>query len=224
MRKTIPFFLTITILSLFCSCANTKQVAVERKTALQNSREQIPACFVQMSDGTVKNYSSLKLITSIYKSPHLLADGKIKIYPNEILSYQNNNHFAINAGGFSLGGHKSNIASETLPGFAVRIAAGRLNVYIKKYKVNERVIDEYFLQEGDGQVLAYTPELMDALIKNSPEALDFFNNNRKHIKLTRQLKLTASIFNDAYFNKEKQTETKSDELAFTGKRKSKKRI
>jgi hypothetical protein len=225
MKTTIPIsFALFTSICLLGSCSGTRQASMERKIALQNSKKEISNCFVEMTDGTIKNYSSLKIVTGIYKSPHLLADGKIKIYPHEIISYQNQDHFAVNAGGFSMGGHKSNIASETLPGFAVRIATGRLNVYIKKYKVSDRVVDEYYLQEGEGQVLAYTPELMDALIKNSPEALDFFNNNRKRIKLTKQLKLTASIFNDAYFNKEKETETDPNALAYTGKRKPKKRI
>lgn len=223
MKRTIPVILSFLALFNLSSCSSTKMTTAERKTALQNSKES-GECFVQLADGTIKNYTSLKLVTSIYKSPHLLADGKIKIYPHEIMSYQNKNHFAVYAGGFSLGGHKSNIASETLPGFAVRIASGHLNVYIKKYKVNDRVVDEYFLQEGNGQVLVYSPELMDALIKNSPEALDFFNNNRKRIKLTKQLKLTASIFNDAYFNKEKETETDPNALAYVGKRKGKKKI
>jgi hypothetical protein len=126
----------------------------------------------------------------------------------------------MSAKGFSYGGHKSNIAVETLPGFAVRIASGRLNVYVKKYKINGSVVDEYYLQEGKGQVLAYSPELMDALIKNSPEALDFFNNNRKHIRLTKQLQTTAYIYNEAYFNKFVNAD--ANVVAFAGKRKVKK--
>lgn len=223
MKITVPTVLLFNLLILN-ACSNTKQVSMDRKYALQTSKVKSSECFVEMADGTIKNYTSLKLITSIYQSPHLLADGKQKIYPHEILSYQNKEHFAVNASGFSIGGHKSNIATETLPGFAVRIASGRLNVYVKKYKMNGLVKDEYYLQEGSGQVLAYTPELMDALIKNSPEALDFFNNNRKNIKLTKQLKLTATIFNEAYFNKQKDGEADPAAMAYTGKKKMKKKI
>lgn len=200
MRKTVPVTLMLFITaSLLNSCASTN-VTEERKTALRESKVDAANCFVEMRDGTIKNYSSLKLVTSVYQLPHLVADGKIKINPDDIVAYQNKKHYAINASGFSYGGHKSNIASETLPGFAVRVATGRLNVYIKKYKINDKVVDEYFLQENNGQVLVYTAEIMSALLKNNPEALEFFNNNKKHIKLTQELKTTAKIYNTAYFS------------------------
>lgn len=199
MLKPIPsVFSCLITASLLSSCTSTLATQ-ERKMALLESKVNAKECFVEMRDGTVKNYSSLKLMTSVYKAPHLLADGKIKIEADEIVAYQSKRHYAINASGFSYGGHKSNIASETLPGFAVRVATGHLNVYIKKYKINGKVMDEYFLQENNGQVLVYTPELMSALVRNNPEALEFFNNNKKRIKLTNELKTTAKIYNDAYF-------------------------
>lgn len=200
MKKTVPAILILFLfVASFCSCSSSKEAIVERKVALANSKITESELFVQFYDGTIKSYSSLQLVTGIYKSPHLLADGKLKIFPGEILAYQNKKHFAVSAAGFSYGGHKSNLAVETLPGFAVRIAAGKLNVYVKKYLNNSRVVDEFFLQEGNGQILVYTPDLMDALIKNNPEALDFFNNNRNKMKLNKQLKNTARIFNDTYF-------------------------
>ena len=222
MKTPIPFILLIFTGMLFLgSCANSRQVVANRKTALLESKLPSYQCFVELTDGSIIDFTTLELVTGMYKSPHLLADGKVKIYPNEITSYQNKDHFAISSAGFSYGGHKSNIASETLPGFAVRIAAGRLNVYIKKYKNDHTVIDEFFLQEGSGQVLAYTPELMDALIKNNPEALDFFNNNRKQVRLTKQLKSTARIFNDAYFESNPGS-FDPNSVALSGKRKPKK--
>lgn len=214
MIKPVPVLLSIISLPLLQSCSNSRAVAYERKEALYFSREAAPStCFVQYADGSIANYKSLKLVTSIYKSPHLLADGKTRIYPYEIVAYQNDKHYAISSNGFSYGGHKGNIATETLPGFAVRISTGRLNVYVKKYKENSKVMDEYYLQEGDGQILAYSPELMDALIKNNSEALDFYNNHKKHIKLTKELKLTAKIYNDTYYKKkpeEKQLLAKAE--------------
>lgn len=201
MKKNAPFvFALLTGVLLLDSCANTKELAAERKTALQDARLPSYTCFVQLVDGTIQTYTTLQLVTGVDKAPHLLADGKTKLYPDEIVAYQNKDHFAVSAAGFFYGGHKSNLAVETLPGFAVRIAAGRLNVYVKKYKAGHIAADEFFLQEGNGQAYAYSPELLDALIKNNPEALDFFNNNKKHIRLTKQLKATAYIFNNTYFN------------------------
>lgn len=220
IRTVRSLFSLITISMLFCSCMGSKQASIERKIAMSESKFSPPAeCFVVMNDGTLKNYTTLKLVTSLYKAPHLLADGKTRIYSNEITAYQNKKHFAVNANGFSVGGHKSSLAIETLPGFAVRIASGHLNVYIKKYRINGKVIDEYYLQENEGQVLVYTPELMDALIKNNPEALQFFNSNKKRIKLTKELKATAKIYNDAYFNE--GNDENNNLLARTDKRKKK---
>jgi hypothetical protein len=135
MKRTVPVIaIFISTAILLFSCANNKELAAERRTALQDSRLDHYDCFVQYTDGSIKNFSSLRLVTGVYKTPHLLADGKIKIYPGEITAYQNKDHFAISSTGFLDGTHKSNLAVETLPGFAVRIAAGHLNVYVKKYK------------------------------------------------------------------------------------------
>ncbi len=211
MRISVPTItLSLCLAMLLGSCSSMRNTSSHREYVSYEPKIISLDCFVQLVDGTIKNYSTLQLVTSIYKAPHLLADGKTKIYPEEIIAYQNRKHYAISAAGFSYGGHKSNIASETLPGFAVRIATGRLNVYVKKYRANDRIVDEYYFQEGKGQILVYSPELLDALIKNEPEALEFFNNHRKHIKVTRELKATAKIYNDSYFNKEddKQSEDK----------------
>ncbi|MEO7523370.1 MAG: hypothetical protein ABIT58_04710 [Ferruginibacter sp.] len=199
MNKTVPFIVVLGSTVLVLTSCKSTMATENRKMALRESKVAVAGCFVEMKDGTIKNYSRLQLMTSVYRAPHLLADGGIKIDAAEILAYQSRKHYAINASGFSYGGHKSNIATETLPGFAVRIATGHLNVYIKKFKANGKVMDEYFLQENEGQVLVYTPELMSALVKNSPEALAFFNNHKKRLKLTRELKLTARIYNNTYF-------------------------
>ena len=200
MKTSLPAIVVLSAaVILVSSCSNSKEYIEQRRTAMGDSKNNEKGCFIQLNDGTVNSYATLQLVTGVYTTPHLLADGKTKIFPRDITAYQNKDHFAVSAAGFSYGGHKSSLAIETLPGFAIRIAAGKLNVYVKKYLVNHVVIDEFFLQEGSGQVLAYTPELMDALIKNNPEALDFFNSNKKHICLSKELKKTAYIYNNAYF-------------------------
>lgn len=174
-------------------------MCASRREAMNDSKEEIASCFVIKTDGETVRYNKLELVTKIYQAPHLLADGKERIFPSEISAYQTPSHFAIFAGSFTIGGYKSNLAVETLPGFAVRIAKGNLNVYVKKYKVNQSVADEFYFQQGNGPVYPYSPELMDALIKNVPEALAFYNTYKRSLKKSSELKLTAQIYNDAYF-------------------------
>jgi hypothetical protein len=129
-----------------------------------------------MIDGTIKNYATLKLVTGFLKTPYLLADGKIKIMGKDIKAYQNKDHYAISQAIFT-SGHKSYVATETLPGFAIRIAKGKINVYAKKYYNGVAAVDEYFVQKGEGgQILAYTTENMNLMVKDDDEALAFFVN------------------------------------------------
>lgn len=146
----------------------------QRKADIEQSKELTAACFTQMKDGTIKNYTTLKLVTGFLKAPYLLADGHTKIAAKEIKAYQNKEHYAISQVGFATG-HRSYIATEALPGFAIRIAKGNVNVYTKKYFNGTSAVDEFFVQKGgDGLILAYTAETMNLLVKDDPEALDFF--------------------------------------------------
>ncbi|HNP53777.1 MAG TPA: hypothetical protein PKK69_04150, partial [Ferruginibacter sp.] len=49
-----------------------------------------------------------------------------------------------------------------------------------------------------GNVIAYSPELMDALIKNMPEALAFYNQYKKQLPKSKDLIATAYIFNHTF--------------------------
>ena len=102
--------------------------------------------------------------------------------------------------GFLIGGHLSKISSETLPGFAVRIMKGKLNVYVKKYKNGARILDEFYFQQGNRrEVLVYTPGVDGRTDQpNIPEALEFYNAYRKHLPKNRDLIATAYIFNQTY--------------------------
>lgn len=166
------------MLVLLGSCKSSKDSIAQRKTDIERSKEQTTACFVQLKDGTIKNYSTLKLVTGLLKTPHLLADGKIKINGKEIRAYQNKDHYAISQSVFT-SGHRSYVATATLPGFAIRIAKGKINVYAKKCYNGVGAVDEYFVQKGeDGQILAYTTENMNKMVKDDDQALAFFVNKR----------------------------------------------
>ncbi|MEO8770133.1 MAG: hypothetical protein ABI402_08615 [Ferruginibacter sp.] len=177
MKITLqPTAILLSTLILLGSCNSTKESIALRKADIEKSKEPTTACFIQLNDGTIKNYSSLKLITGLLKTPYLLADGKTKIMGKDIKAYQNKDHYAISQSNFT-SGHKSYVATETLPGFAVRIAKGKINVYAKKYYNGVTAVDEYFVQKGEGgQILAYTTENMNMMVKDDEEALTFFVN------------------------------------------------
>ena len=196
MKLTLqPTVILLSTLILLGSCNSTKESIAQRKSDIEKSKEPTTACFIQLNDGTIKNYSSLKLVTGLLKTPYLLADGKIKIMGKDIKAYQNKDHYAISQSCFT-SGHKSYVATETLPGFAIRIAKGKINVYAKKYYNGVGAVDEYFVQKGDGgQILAYTTENMNMIVKDDEEALAFFVNKSYTTSKTRKELIQAPYSN-----------------------------
>ena len=196
MKKALytPLFLLIIII-LFQSCATDRSVA-QRIAEFENSKADEAVCFVQMNDGTIKYYTTLKLVTGVFTSPHLLADGQVKISASEIKAYQDANHYVISQKVFTSGKHSA-VAVETLPGFAIRVVQGKLNVYCKKFFNGERAVDEYYLQSGDdGEILVYTPVLMNDMVKNDPAAFNFFNNKKIRNHMPEKLLATVKLFNN----------------------------
>ena len=194
-----PLSLTGLLLSsilLLNSCATSSISRTQRKADIVNSKESASECFVQLNDGTVKHYNSLKLITSVFSTPYLLADGKLKIRPNQVTAYQNKDHYAISQKTFC-GGRISHVATETLPGFAVRIIKGKINVYCKKYNSGGIAADEYYLQAGDeGKITVYSQELVSELVKDNSEAFKFFNTRKLWNSLPERLFATAHLYNN----------------------------
>ncbi len=198
MKKAIyiiPMLLCIVI--LLNSCATNKEALAQRKADIQQSKDDNSSSYVKLNDGTIKHYETLKIITGVFKLPYLLADGKIKINANEIVAYQNKDHYAISQKLFTTG-RRSYLALETLPGFAIRIAKGKLNVYVKKFLNGSKAVDEYFLQQGeDGPIYAYTAESMNDLVKDNPDAVNFFYNRKYNTRLPKRQQVNVSYSNNA---------------------------
>ena len=149
-----------------------------------------------MKDGKIVYYKTLELKKGVFTSPHLLADGKIKIMPSEIVAYQNNEHYAVSQSTFK-SGRKSYVAVETLPGFAVRVVRGKLNIYCKQYFNGRAAIDEFYIQAGtEGKIYVYSPELMKQLIKDNVEALSYFNQTEEEKEFSKKLQATAQLYNN----------------------------
>ncbi len=186
------------LLILLNSCISSKN-SLETNIPVSEKPKETAACFVQMNDGSIINYSTLKLITGIFKTPHLLADGNISITGGEIKAYQSKSLYAVSQKEFTTV-KPSYVAVNALPGFAIRVARGKLNVYSLKYYNGHNATEKYFLQSGDeGQIVAYTPELMIELVKDNSDALVFFNTKNKVSSIPQKLLATADIYNNQRF-------------------------
>lgn len=190
--KPLKFLYFLTAVALF-SCSAGRNT-LSRKQQLQEAREPNLGCFVLLNDGTLTSYKTLKMKTGVFITPYLLADGKIKIEGSEVEAYQTNEYFAISQQGDEAS--HSKIAKECLPGFAVRIARGKLNLYDRICLHSDTGNRDYFIQVGNGSpIYDYSPELMNAVIKYHYEAYNYFNNTQR-AKLATKIITATDIFNN----------------------------
>ncbi len=178
MKKLIPSITVLcSIVILLHSCAVSKNSVEQQNLPDQNLHDGPLTCFVQLNDGTIQNYTSLKLVTGIFVTPHLLADNKVVINSTDIIAYQNKEHYAV-AAKILTSKKNSRVAVETLPGFAVKVLSGKLNVYSRKFYNGANTVEEYFLQQGnDGYIVAYTKDVLLTMLKDDIKALEYFNSN-----------------------------------------------
>lgn len=173
--RTIPVLTSL----LIASYSFAAQPLNDPPVNSDKSSNKSTVCYVRFNDGTIKTFASLKLVTGILQRPHLLANGKEKIYASDIIAYQNAQHFAVSQKTFCCG-RTTKLATETLPGFAVRVMHGKINVYRKKYLNGNRAADEYYVQAGEsGKIVPYTEESISDILKDDPDAIVLFNNAKK---------------------------------------------
>ena len=195
--KKINYFLAIpiSVSLLMSSCAVNKITEFQKVLEAKGSKEMNDKPFVLTKEGRIIEYNSLELKKGPFASPHLVANGNSRIQTSMIRAYQTKDHFAISQTAL-MGGKKSFVAVDALPGFAVRLVKGKLNVYSKKYFNGRAAVDEFYIQLGnDGQIYAYSPELMKELIKESEQASSYFGSVDKVSDLEWGIKNTAEIFN-----------------------------
>jgi hypothetical protein len=168
MKTKLPYIKGIACFLIFLSsCTTSKNSIDQHKPEIENPKEET-SCFVQMNDGTIKNFGTLQLVTGVFKTPHLLGDGNVTITAAEIKAYQSKEHYAVSQKEIPAATRPSHVAVDALPGFAVRIAKGKLNVYTLKYYNGHNTTEKYFLQAGDdAAIVAYTPESIPKLTLSS---------------------------------------------------------
>lgn len=198
MKKSVPAIaLLCTAIILFTSCAISKNSVYEPKPETEKKKEGNSSCYVIKTDGSTQYYSSLKLVTGVFITPHLVADNNIVINAKDVLVYQDKQRYAVSQKLLATS-KTSYVATETLPGFAVRVVSGKLNVYTRKFYDGRNIVKEYFLQSGDeGQIIAYSSELMRDLVKDNVTASDYFNNKVKISPRSKKLMATADIYNNS---------------------------
>jgi len=199
--KTIKPVLAVLLCGtiLLNSCAISKNSISLQNAEIKNVTEGPVSCFVKLNDGTIKQFTSLKLVTGVLTTPHLLGDDKVIINSGDIIAYQNNKHYAVSSK-ILTSTKSANVSVETLPGFAVKVLSGKLNVYSRKYYNGANTADEYFLQSGnDGYIVAYTKEVMISMLKEDPKALQFFNSKTKVSPKAKKLLTAVEMYNRGEF-------------------------
>ena len=69
------------------SCTVGKNSIATQKADVETPNETTSAtCFIQLKDGTIKQFKTLKLVTGVLTTPHLLADGKEVINGKDIMA------------------------------------------------------------------------------------------------------------------------------------------
>lgn len=192
MKKLLPAFAVLLCAAMFNSCGVTNSVTEQIPDRPTESNK---TCFVQFRDGTVKQYGSLKLVTGVLITPHLLADNKTVLNAKDITAYQDNNYYAVSST-IIASKKKSKVAVDALPGFAIKVISGKVNVYSRKYYNGGHTVEEFFLQQGnDGLIVSYSKGVVKEMLKEDAKALEFFNSKTKVSPWSKKLIAAVEIYN-----------------------------
>lgn len=196
MKTTVPFFT-----AMLCFCLNFNVTAnsnpVSKYYVTEEPNGDYTGCFVQYADGSVKRFTTLKLVTKMFKIPHLLADDSVIIYAPQLKAYQNEGGYAVSQNEFG-NGKKTFVAKDVLPGFAVRVVKGYLNVFSIKYYNGQNVTEKLFVQHlNDKEIVLCTPELLETLLKDNADALTVLSENNKALSGIKKLLAAVEVFNNS---------------------------
>lgn len=195
--KTIHLYLVgMTIVSFtFYSCAVNHSIVHTHAVEFKSGKE-LSGVFVKKIDGQVIYFNTLELVNGAFTAPHLLADGRLKIKADEILAYQTSTHYAISQV-LMVNARKSYISKEALPGFAVRLVKGKLNVYCKQFFNGRAAVNEFYIQSGnDGEIKKYTADLMKKMIGENEEALSYLNDKNDKVSMLAKIQSAAAAYNN----------------------------
>ena len=197
MKTSVP--LVTALLCIFSSLtftAHARNVS-EKPLITELPSGEYTGCFVQFSDGSIQQYNTLKLVTGVFKTPHLVANDSIVIYASQVKAYQNEQCFAVSQK--ELGETKKTfVAKEALPGFAVRVVKGHLSVFSIKYYNGHNTTEKLFIQNGDkGEITACTHELLEELMKENSDAVSMLHLKGKSANDAKKFLAAIEAFNSS---------------------------
>jgi hypothetical protein len=171
MKTNIIYVLIAACVALvLSSCSASKDsVAIEKPISISVIEDENASktCYVVNKDGSITKYKTLKLVTAMLATPYLLANGSVKILPQDIIAYKDKKYYAISQKAFydEVKGH---VATNVLPGFAIKEMSGQINVYsLQIYSVG-KVYKKYFLQNGEnGKIEPYTAATLEAYVNSN---------------------------------------------------------
>jgi hypothetical protein len=197
--KTSIIYLCIAafVAFLLSSCGTSKNSLNEfayhnTEVVLENITENNAsshANIVEFLDGTKVQYQSLKLVTGIFVSPHLLADGNNKLATSKIKAYNDGEFYAVSQKLF-YDKAKAHVATDVLPGFAIREVKGNLNLFTLQFHGSGNVYKKYFLQKGDdGKILPITKTNLKEILVNeiSEETINKISKKKVEPKIIYQM-------------------------------------
>ncbi|MBK9959727.1 MAG: hypothetical protein IPP11_14505 [Chitinophagaceae bacterium] len=171
-------------------------IFAQANTETTQAANETAKCFVEYNDGSIKEFQKLELVTAMFKSPRLIANGNIIIKPEEIKAYNDSKgRYAISAKLFE-DAKETYVATAALNGFAYRIVKGKINVFALKYYNGRVTALKYYLQQGDNKsIQPYSAETLAAMIKDDAGAAQFCNNNEPDKNAGKFLTSVVEIYN-----------------------------
>ncbi len=162
------FILASLLVLLFSSCSVNKTLTNQSSFDFNSKdADQIP--YVRFKNGKMLYCQTLELKKGIFTSPHLIGDGWYKIETADVAEYKLNGQLAMSEEKLNDKKH-SNVSIGALPGFAVQIVKGNLNVFHRKYFNGRNAVNRYYLQIGnEGPIMLYNAKSMKELIATHEE-------------------------------------------------------
>lgn len=197
MKTSVPIVpALLCMLSLSIFNANAGNLTV-KPVKIELPSGEYAGCFVQFADGSIKQFKTLKLVTGVFKTPHLLANDSVVIYASQIKAYQNDDCYAVSQKEFG-DKTKTFVAKDALPGFAVRVAKGHLNVFSIKYYNGHNTTEKLFVQTGDqGAISPCTHELLEELVKENSDAVSILHVKNKPQGEAKKFLAAVETFNNS---------------------------
>jgi hypothetical protein len=196
MKTSVPLVTALLCIFSLVNFTATAGKSVDNTLEIDLPSGEYTGCFIQFADGSIQKYATLKLVTGVFKTPHLLANDSIVIYASQVRAYQNEQCFAVSQKEFGES-KKTFVAKEALPGFAVRVVKGRLNVFSIKYYNGHNTTEKLFIQNGDrGAITACTHELLEQLVKDNSDAVTILHEKNKGINDTKKFLAAVETFNN----------------------------